>query len=283
MKVTARLIPGLSAAAHRQASAPDMREPVPAVTGRARRFEHAGALPHVRGFAMGRWLAILADVASPPFWRVRVVGRDDGRVRRSRGRSGLAEDTFGGGPDQLPQPDFSRFQARPSGAGFGQESEATVKWFKPDKGFGFVEVANGGGDAFLHASVLERVGTNAVEAGAVLRVRTGQGQKGLQVTEVLEIVAGTSPPRSARGGDYQPRMDATSSQGEGEEVQGVVKWYNADKGFGFVSTSDGGKDVFVHATALERSGIRTLTDGQSVRLRVVQGRKGPEVSTISAE
>jgi CspA family cold shock protein len=66
-------------------------------------------------------------------------------------------------------------------------------------------------------------------------------------------------------------------------MQGVVKWYNSTKGFGFVAPADGGKDVFVHVTALERSGIRALSDGQSVRMRVVQGRKGPEVATISVE
>ncbi|MCW8085600.1 cold-shock protein [Roseococcus sp. MDT2-1-1] len=66
-------------------------------------------------------------------------------------------------------------------------------------------------------------------------------------------------------------------------MQGTVKWYDAGKGFGFVAPADGGKDVFVHATALERSGLRGLNEGQTVRMQVVQGRKGPEASTISAE
>ncbi|QYU71193.1 cold-shock protein [Leptolyngbya sp. 15MV] len=64
-------------------------------------------------------------------------------------------------------------------------------------------------------------------------------------------------------------------------MQGIVKWYDAAKGFGFVAPSDGGRDVFVHATALERGGMRTLMEGQSVRMQVVQGRKGPEVATIA--
>jgi CspA family cold shock protein len=159
-----------------------------------------------------------------------------------------------------------------------------VKWFNAEKGFGFVEVADGGGDAFLHASVLERAGARVVEPGAVLRVRTGPGQKGLQVTEVLEVTPGQAPPPSrpayVRTRDPYPALPA---DGEGQEMQGVVKWYNSAKGFGFVAPADGGKDVFVHATALERSGIRTLSDGQSIRMRVVQGRKGPEVATISVE
>jgi CspA family cold shock protein len=47
-------------------------------------------------------------------------------------------------------------------------------------------------------------------------------------------------------------------------TKGTVKWYNDQKGFGFIQPDDGGKDVFVHATALERAGIRALADGQKV-------------------
>jgi CspA family cold shock protein len=215
------------------------------------------------------------------------VYRDDGRGRKPRGRRG-AEDELFGGAEWSPPPDFARPAARYPAASFGQasgpESQATVKWFNAEKGFGFVEIADGGGDAFLHASVLERAGARLVEPGAVLRVRTGPGQKGLQVTEVLEVTPGQAPPPSrpayVRARDPYPALPA---DGEGQDMQGVVKWYNSAKGFGFVAPADGGKDVFVHATALERSGIRTLSDGQSIRMRVIQGRKGPEVATISVE
>ncbi len=132
-------------------------------------------------------------------------------------------------------------------------------------------------------SALERAGAKAVEPGATLRVRTGPGQKGLQVTEVLEVTAGAAPT----GGSPPPRArdpyPPSPAYGEGEEMEGTVKWYDAAKGFGFVAPADGGKDVFVHATALERSGMRTLSDGQKVRMRVVQGRKGPAVSAISID
>jgi CspA family cold shock protein len=153
-----------------------------------------------------------------------------------------------------------------------------VKWFKPDKGFGFVELADGSGDAFLHASVLERAGVKAVEPGAVLRVRASPGQKGMQVSEVLEVTT-TSP----QGLAARPAVREYPHAAEGGEVEGSVKWYNAEKGFGFVAPLDGSKDVFVHATALERSGMRTLNEGQRVRMRVISGRKGLEVSTISAD
>lgn len=211
------------------------------------------------------------------------MGDNGGRIRKSRGRGGFEGEAFGSDGDWTPPPDFGRSAPRQSSSGFGQESQATVKWFKADKGFGFVELADGGGDAFLHVSVLERAGAKAVEPGAILRVRAGPGQKGLQVTEVLEIVAGASQPRPATRPAAREPYGAPPSTSEGDEVQGTVKWYNADKGFGFVAPADGGRDVFVHATALERSGMRTLSEGQRVRMRVVEGRKGPEASTISAD
>lgn len=53
---------------------------------------------------------------------------------------------------------------------------------------------------------------------------------------------------------------------------GTVKWYNSQKGYGFIEPADGGKDVFVHATALEAAGIRQLNDGQEVSFELAQER-----------
>jgi len=68
--------------------------------------------------------------------------------------------------------------------------------------------------------------------------------------------------------------------GPSVEMRGTVKWYNATKGFGFVAPTEGGKDVFVHASALQRAGITQLAEGQSIMMDVVQGAKGPEASAI---
>jgi CspA family cold shock protein len=59
-----------------------------------------------------------------------------------------------------------------------------------------------------------------------------------------------------------------------------VKWYNFDKGFGFIGPDQGGKDVFVHASALERSGIMGLAEGQRVAIDVADGQKGPEAVRV---
>ena len=80
------------------------------------------------------------------------------------------------------------------------------------------------------------------------------------------------------GGGAPPRRSAPT--GPSREVQGTVKWYNATKGFGFVAPLEGGKDVFVHASALQRAGIMQLAEGQTILMDVVDGVKGPEAASI---
>ena len=176
---------------------------------------------------------------------------------------------FGYAPPRGPQFDS------PSGPSVG----ATVKWYNPDKGFGFVELADGAGDAFLHASVLERGGHTIVAPGATLEVRAGPGPKGQQVTEVLRVDSSTASPDQSR----RPRSERPTYP-EADRVTtedfGTVKWFNTAKGFGFIVSDAGGRDIFVHASVLERGGIMELADGQRVAVDVAQGQKGPEAVNV---
>jgi cold shock protein len=78
------------------------------------------------------------------------------------------------------------------------------------------------------------------------------------------------------------RRPAPASQvtGATSESTGTVKMYKTDKGFGFVGQDNGGKDVFVHASALTRAGLSGLTEGQRVKMQVGQGQKGLEARSI---
>ena len=154
--------------------------------------------------------------------------------------------------------------------------EAVVKWFNAEKGFGFVDVV-GGSEAFMHIRQLEAAGHRSVPEGARVKVRIGQGQKGPEVTEILEVLSGTVAVGSSA---VRPRATPSQVTGQVAESIGTVKVYKADKGFGFVGQDGGGKDVFVHATALARAGLSGLVEGQRVRMQIGQGQKGLEAQTI---
>jgi CspA family cold shock protein len=65
-----------------------------------------------------------------------------------------------------------------------------------------------------------------------------------------------------------------------ERITGTVKWFNGDKGFGFIER-EGGKDVFVHFSAIQGAGFRNLQEGQKVEFDVEQGPKGPQASNVT--
>ena len=165
--------------------------------------------------------------------------------------------------------------------------DAVVKWFKGDKGFGFVELSNGAGDAFLHIGQLQSAGYETVPPGAKLKVQVGTGMKGAQVTRVLEVdTTGASeraPPAPARSFDGPRPARRAPDPSTAIAITGKVKWFDDGKGFGFVQSNDGGKDVFVHISILGAAGITHLAEGQPVSMRVVDTPKGREALSIQLD
>ena len=78
------------------------------------------------------------------------------------------------------------------------------------------------------------------------------------------------------------RRSAPSPVGQKETnmAQGAVKWFNAEKGFGFIAQDGGGADVFVHYSAIDSSGYRSLDEGQRVEFEITQGAKGPQAESV---
>ena len=197
----------------------------------------------------------------------------------------------GQGPEVVLEDDASSDEANnpddplpPAGPQPEEPSEmpvrGKVKWFNPGKRFGFVELSDGSGDAFLHASVLLRLGISTVQPGETLELRVAPGERGPVVIEVIAVDSSTAVTfkRPRASSPY----DRAGSEASVEET-GTVKWYNAVKGFGFITRDGGGKDIFVHASALQRAGIASLSEGQRVVVGVVEGRKGPEAGSIQLE
>jgi CspA family cold shock protein len=183
-----------------------------------------------------------------------------------------------------PQPRAFGSRARFSQARFeppsGPPVSGVVKWFSPEKGFGFVELSDGSGDAFLHESVLAQSGISAVQPGETVEVRIGPGHKGPHITEVLSVDSSTAAPVAPRRSSFRSTTSNGPSSGVSVEETGTVKWFNTGKGFGFIARDDGGKDVFVHISAVERSGLTSLSEGERVVVDVVEGRKGLEAARV---
>ncbi|KMJ46270.1 MULTISPECIES: transcription antiterminator/RNA stability regulator CspE [Xenorhabdus] len=66
------------------------------------------------------------------------------------------------------------------------------------------------------------------------------------------------------------------------KIKGNVKWFNESKGFGFITPEDGSKDVFVHFSAIQSNGFKTLTEGQQVEFDITEGEKGPSAANVVA-
>lgn len=172
-----------------------------------------------------------------------------------------------------PTSEPSYFQRPPTMT--ADPADAEVIWFNASKGFGFVKLSDGT-EAYLHVRKLEAAGSHGVSEGTRLKVAVEENPRGHQVVQVLEIghqVAKT-PAHTHRAGE------STAETGDQIESAGTVKWYDPEKGFGFIAPDNGEKDVFVHATALTRSGLSVLVEGQKVVVECGQGKKGLEVQSI---
>jgi len=204
-------------------------------------------------------------------------GRDFRGGGSGRGRhahdddQGFLEST----PTYIPNP-----SARRPHSGDGTLVEATVKWFSPEKGCGFVEIADGSGDAFLSVRALKAMGRDMVSPGTKLDVCVDQGEKGRHVTKIVTIEEGSlsAPAYATSSASQAKRLEADLS--DAKEMLGKVKWFSVEKGMGFVAAEDGGKDVFVHISVVKKARMADLSESQRISMRVIETPKGRQAVSI---
>jgi cold shock protein len=195
-------------------------------------------------------------------------------------RFGGGGDRFGGGGRSF---DGDRGGPRSGGGGFGGPraggggagggmpaqvvgtGKGKVKFFNAQKGFGFIQRDEGGEDIFVHISQVERAGLEALAEGQELQfnlVDRGGKVSAADLQVVGDVIAVQSAPRS-------PQRELT-----GEKAVGTVKFFNAMKGFGFITRDDGKEDAFVHISAVERSGLPGINEGDRFEFDLEMDRRG---------
>ncbi|MDJ0979513.1 MAG: cold-shock protein [Erythrobacter sp.] len=235
------------------------------------------------------------------------MGYDRGRRRGRDKRDGFGEDgfdPFGGGNDGFPPPSYGndrgslgggdrygsdrggfgggdRFGGDRERGGFGGSGggrgggnrmpaqvvgtgKGTVKFFNGQKGFGFIQQDAGGEDVFVHISAVERAGLEGLAEGQELEFnlvdRGGKiSAQDLQIVGEVIAVQQSGPPK----------RELT-----GEKATGTVKFFNATKGFGFLVRDDGQPDAFVHISAVERSGLSAINEGERFEFDLEVDRRG---------
>jgi CspA family cold shock protein len=166
--------------------------------------------------------------------------------------------------------------ASPDALANGMTVETVVKWFNAEKGYGFVELMDRGGDAFLHLKTLRLFGRETLPSGAKVRAVVTNGARGAQVARIVEVDVSSVIGRPEKA-PRRPIPDASTAI----DLTGRVKWFDDVRGFGFAAGDDFGKDVFIHATALEAAGVSRISEGQAVAMRVVETPKGREAIAIT--
>jgi CspA family cold shock protein len=158
--------------------------------------------------------------------------------------------------------------------------EGTVARYDADRGFGFIVPE----DVFVHVSAVRGARGGELAEGDRVEFELVQGDRGLQAEDVRLLSGGRPAPRDrdrgpARGG-AERRPPAGRGRGGGAPTEGTVRWFNPEKGFGFISPDDGSDDVFVHYSDIDDDGFRELQEGQRVAFTPASGPRGASATQV---
>jgi CspA family cold shock protein len=160
----------------------------------------------------------------------------------------------------------------------------TVKWYDPDKGFGFVAREDGGNDLFLHHSV---VGLESLAEGDRIAFTIGYGLKGERAEDIRVVERSGKPARvraprefGDNGGYGAPRGNygraASQDISALPRLEGTVRRFDTERGFGFISSTGSVEDVFFHSSTVSGE----VRQGDTVEFRLGQGQKGPRALDV---
>ena len=192
-------------------------------------------------------------------------GGGGGGYRGGGGGGGFGGPRGGGG---------GGFGGRGGGGGGGMppqvvgEGKGVVKFFNGQKGFGFIVRDDGGEDVFVHISAVEQAGLTGLAEGQPLEFTLVDRGGRISATDLK--IEGEPMPVEDRG----PRERGPQRQLTGEKATGTVKFFNATKGFGFITRDDGQPDAFVHISAVERAGMISLNEGDRIEFELEVDRRG---------
>lgn len=186
-------------------------------------------------------------------------------------------------------------------------ASGTVKWFNTAKGFGFIQPDDGGQDVFVHISAVAQAGLDALNEGDQVEYELEQDRRSGKLAATSIVVTAQGAPAPRRSGGFGDRGGFGGDRGgyggdrggfgggsrggfgggdrpRGAVMgsgQGVVKWFNPTKGFGFIRPEDGGQDIFVHISAVEQAGLSGLNEGQTVEFDLEQDRRSGKTSATN--
>lgn len=214
-------------------------------------------------------------------------GGGGGGYNRDRGGFGNDRGGYGGGDRGGDRGGFGGgdrggFRGGPGGGGGGFRGgggggggrmppqvvgtgKGVVKFFNSGKGFGFIQREDGGEDVFVHISAVERAGLEGLAEGQELEFNLVDRGGKISASD-LQVVGDVIPVEAKPAA---PQRELT-----GEKAVGTVKFFNSVKGFGFITRDDGEQDAFVHISAVERSGLSQLNEGDRVEFDLEVDRRG---------
>ena len=178
------------------------------------------------------------------------------------GFAGGGGNRFGGGGAGAP---------RGAGGGGGMPGQVVgtgsgkVKFFNVQKGFGFISRDDGGEDVFVHISAVERAGLEGLAENQELQFNLVDRGGKISASD-LQVVGDVI--------QVEQREASPQRQLTGDKATGTVKFFNAMKGFGFITRDDGQPDAFVHISAVERSGLNGLNEGDRLEFDLEVDRRG---------